>query len=228
MTDTPSDPTLSSDLGFESDGLLTTHTVKQALEAALLCSGKTLAVETLVGMFEGAVGFDTVRTLLQELTQDYADRGFELITVAEGWKMQIRPAMQEKLAPLLNPDQSNKMSQATLQVLAVIAFKQPVTRQDIEDIRGASVSAKAVRELEALGWIEVIGHTGAPGHPALFATTTKFLDDLGMETLDDLGPMLETAHEVGPMPPTIVEIEEEFEDWEHPPQGELFQEDNDN
>ncbi len=141
-------------------------------------------------LFDGMLGVDTLKLLLLEIQQDWAQRGVELVSVATGWRFQSRPEMREYL-DRLHPEKPPRYTRATLETLAIIAYRQPVTRGDIEDIRGVTVNSLLLKQLEDRGWIEVIGHREAIGRPALFATTRHFLDDLGLESLDQL-PLLET------------------------------------
>jgi segregation and condensation protein B len=136
-------------------------------------------------LFDEQVGHDTLRTLLDELVRDWEPRGVELVTVATGWRFQSRPEMREFL-DRLHPEKPARYSRATMETLAIVAYRQPVTRGDIEDIRGVTVSGPIVRQLEERGWIEAIGYREAPGRPALYATTRQFLDDLGLSSLDQL------------------------------------------
>lgn len=162
---------------------------KRVLEAALICSPQPLPVRELRVLFNDELGADTLKTLLQELQDDWAQRGVELVQVASGWRFQSRPQMREYL-DRLHPEKPPRYTRATLETLAIIAYRQPVTRGDIEDIRGVTVNSLIIKQLEDRGWVEVIGHREAPGRPALFATTRQFLDDLGLASLDQL-PLLE-------------------------------------
>ena len=139
-------------------------------------------------LFADMVGSDTLRALLDELRGDWAGRGVELVTLSSGWRFQSRPEMREYL-DRLNPEKPPKYSRATMETLAIIAYRQPVTRGDIEDIRGVTVNSQIVKQLEDRGWVEVIGHREAPGRPGLYATTRQFLDDLGLASLDQLPPL---------------------------------------
>src|SRR5690554_2997892 len=160
--------------------------ILRILETALLCAGQPLSVTELARLFSGQdVQADDVRRHLAVLQLDWDSRGLELVQVADGWRFQSRPQMQVYLARL-NPERAPRYSRAVLETLAIIAWRQPVTRGDIEDIRGVSVSTQIVRTLEERGWIESVGHCDAPGRPALLGTTAKFLDDLGLAALDDL------------------------------------------
>ncbi len=158
-----------------------------------MCSHEPLSVRTLKSLFDGAVGIDTVRTLLDELVRDCDGRGVELVCVASGWRYQSRPELRVYL-DRLHPEKPPKYSRATLETLAIVAHRQPVTRGDIEDIRGVTVSTQIVKQLEERGWIDVIGHRDAPGRPALYATTRRFLDDLGLKSLNELPPLEQLIH----------------------------------
>jgi segregation and condensation protein B len=146
-------------------------------------------------LFNDELGADTIKQLLQELQQEWAQRGVELLCVATGWRFQSRPEMREYL-DRLHPEKPPKYSRATLETLAIIAYRQPVTRGDMEDIRGVTINSLLLKQLEDRGWIEVIGHREAPGRPALYATTKQFLDDLGLASLDQL-PLMETPAQQG-------------------------------
>jgi segregation and condensation protein B len=170
---------------------MNTSQVKRVLEAALLCAERPVTLRDLRQLFEDQVGADTLRSLLDELARDWQDRGVELTALASGWRFQSRPEMREFL-DRLSPEKPPKYSRATLETLAIVAYRQPVTRGDIEDIRGVTVSSHIVKQLEERGWIEAIGYREAPGRPALFATTRQFLDDFGLKSLDRL-PALDNA-----------------------------------
>lgn len=162
---------------------------KQVLETALICAQQPLPLRDLRTLFADEVGADTVRELLQQLQQEWSPRGVELVCVASGWRFQSRPEMRMYL-DRLNPEKPPRYTRATLETLAIIAYRQPVTRGDMEDIRGVTISSLLLKQLEDRGWVEVIGHRDAPGRPALYATTKQFLDDLGLASLDEL-PLLE-------------------------------------
>lgn len=164
---------------------------KRVLEAALICSSQPMALRELSALFAGEVGHDTLRTLLAELASECDARAIELVSLATGWRYQSRAEMAHYLARL-DPERVPKYSRAVLETLAIIAYRQPVTRGDIEDIRGVAVASTIVKQLEDRGWIESIGYREAPGRPALFATTRQFLDDLGLSSLEQL-PTLEGA-----------------------------------
>lgn len=169
---------------------MNTADAKRVLETALICSQQPLQVRDMRALFDDGLGLDTLKVLLQELQQDWAQRGVELVSVATGWRFQSRPEMRGFL-DRLHPEKPPRYTRATLETLAIIAYRQPVTRGDIEDIRGVTVNSLLLKQLEDRGWIEVIGHREAIGRPALFATTKHFLDDLGLESLDQL-PLLDT------------------------------------
>ncbi|NDY90712.1 SMC-Scp complex subunit ScpB [Ideonella livida] len=158
---------------------------KKILEAALLCAGEPLSVRSLRQLFEDELGADSIRRLLEELARDWQGRGVELITVASGWRFQSRAELRPYL-DRLHPEKPPRYSRAVLETLAIIAYRQPVTRGDIEDIRGVAVSTQIMKQLEERSWIEAIGYRDAPGRPALYATTRQFLDDLGLASLDGL------------------------------------------
>ena len=167
---------------------MNTQEAKIVLETALICAQEPLRVGDLRRLFADDVGADTIRVLLEELRQDWQPRGVELVALASGWRFQSRPEMREFL-DRLNPEKPPKYSRAVMETLAIIAYRQPVTRGDIEEIRGVTVSTEVVKKLEDRSWIEVIGHRDVPGRPALYATTKAFLDDLGLRSLDELPPL---------------------------------------
>lgn len=168
---------------------MNTSDAKRVLETALICSAQPLALREMRVLFNDELGADTLRSLLQELQDDWAQRGVELVSVASGWRFQSRPDMREFL-DRLHPEKPPKYTRAALETLAIIAYRQPVTRGDMEDIRGVTINSLILKQLEDRGWVEVIGHREAAGRPALFATTHQFLDDLGLSSLDQL-PALE-------------------------------------
>ncbi|MBY0453473.1 MAG: SMC-Scp complex subunit ScpB [Burkholderiaceae bacterium] len=163
---------------------------KRVLETALICALQPVAVRDLRLLFDDALDAEAVKRLLLELQQDWAQRGVELVQVATGWRFQSRPEMRPFL-DRLHPEKPPRYSRATLETLAIIAYRQPVTRGDIEDIRGVVVNSLIIKQLEDRGWIEVIGHRESIGRPALFATTRQFLDDLGLQSLNQL-PLLDS------------------------------------
>lgn len=164
---------------------MNTQDAKRVLETALICAQQPLPLRDMRLLFDDELGPDTLRSLLDELMRDWEDRGVELVAVASGWRFQSRPELRDYL-DRLNPEKPPKYSRATLETLAIIAYRQPVTRGDIEDIRGVTVSSGILKQLEDRGWIDVIGHRETPGRPSLFATTRAFLDDLGLASLEQL------------------------------------------
>lgn len=164
---------------------MTETEVLRVLETALLCAHEPLTVPELRRLFDDAIEGDDIRRHLATLQMDWQERGLELVQLAGGWRFQSRPDMQRYLGRL-NPEKPPRYSRAVLETLAIIAWRQPVTRGDIEDVRGVTVSTQIIRTLEERGWIEVLGHRDAPGRPALFGTTRRFLDDLGLRALDEL------------------------------------------
>ena len=164
---------------------MNTAEAKRVLEAALICSQQPLPVRDMRVLFDDALGADTVKALLLDLQGEWSQRSVELVQVASGWRFQSRPEMREYL-DRLHPEKPPRYSRATLETLAIIAYRQPATRGDMEEIRGVTISAMIIKQLEDRGWIEVIGHRETVGRPALFATTRQFLDDLGLTSLDQL------------------------------------------
>jgi segregation and condensation protein B len=163
---------------------------KRVLETALICAQQPLQLRELRALFDESLGSDTLKQMLLELELDWSGRGVELVCVASGWRFQSRPDMRVYL-DRLHPEKPPRYSRATLETLAIIAYRQPVTRGDIEDIRGVTVNSLIVKQLEDRGWVEVIGHRESIGRPALFATTRHFLDDLGLKSLEQL-PLLDS------------------------------------
>ena len=161
---------------------------KNILETALLCATQPLPMRELRVLFDDALSPDSLRMLLDQLQQEWAQRGLELVCVASGWRFQSRPALRPFL-DRLHPEKPPRYTRAVMETLAIIAYRQPVTRGDIEDIRGVTVATPIVKQLEDRGWIEVIGHRETVGRPSLFATTRQFLDDLGLASLDALPPL---------------------------------------
>jgi segregation and condensation protein B len=162
---------------------------KRILEAALLSSAEPLPVVDLKKMFGEEIGAEAIRELLEELRSEWSDRAVELINVASGWRFQLRTEYQP-FVDRLNPQKPPRYSRAVLETLAIIAYRQPVTRGDIEEIRGVTVSSGILKALEARGWIDEVGHREVPGRPVLYSTTRAFLDDLNLRSLDQL-PALE-------------------------------------
>lgn len=162
--------------------------VKRILETALLSSQEPLSLSELKKLFEAELGNETLRKVLEELRQDWEGRGVELVNVASGWRFRSRPEYQHYL-DRISPRKAPRYSRAVMETLAIIVYKQPVTRGDIEEIRGVTVSTPIIKTLEERGWIEVVGQREVPGHPALYATTKIFLDDLNLRSLSELPPL---------------------------------------
>jgi segregation and condensation protein B len=165
---------------------------KRILEAALLASQEPVNPTELKRLFDGEVGVEAIRKLLAELADEWKGRAVELVSLSSGWRFQTRPEFQPYLERL-NPERAPRYSRAVMETLAIIAYRQPVTRGDIEDVRGVGVSSQIIQALESRGWIDVVGHRETPGRPALYATTTRFLDDLGLRSLEELPPLEEIA-----------------------------------
>ena len=168
---------------------------KRILEAALLASTEPVSLAGLKRLFDDQLGVDTLQNLLTELRADWEGRAVELVSLASGWRFQTRPEFQP-FAQKLQPDKPPRYSRAVMETLAIIAYRQPVTRGDIEDVRGVVVSTQIIQALENRGWIDVVGHRETPGRPALYATTRTFLDDLGLRSLQELPPLEEIAKTV--------------------------------
>lgn len=167
---------------------MNTTDAKRVLETALICAAQPLTVRELSVLFDGELAADTIKSLLADLQLEWTGRGVELVSVATGWRFQSRPEMRHYL-DRLHPEKPPRYSRATLETLAIIAYRQPVTRGDMEDIRGVTINSMILKQLEDRGWVEVIGHRETVGRPALFATTRQFLDDLGLSSLDQLPPL---------------------------------------
>jgi segregation and condensation protein B len=174
---------------------MNTQDAKRVLETALICAQGPLPLRDMRALFDDQVGIDTLRSLLDELVRDWSDRGVELVSLATGWRFQSRPEMRDYL-DRLNPEKPPRYSRAVMETLAIVAYRQPVTRGDIEDIRGVSVGSQIIKQLEDRGWIEAIGYREAPGRPALYATTRQFIDDLGLSSLDQLPLLSDVASPV--------------------------------
>ncbi|MGH8632909.1 MAG: SMC-Scp complex subunit ScpB [Burkholderiales bacterium] len=183
--------------------------VKTVVEAALLVSQEPLPLSELKKLFDEELAGDTLRRVLEELRRDWQGRGVELTHVASGWRFRARPEYQ-KFIERINPQKPPRYSRAVLETLAIIAYRQPCTRGDIEEIRGVVVTPGIIKALEARGWIDVVGHKEVPGRPELFATTRAFLDDLNLSSLeelpplDDIGSLVETVH-AAVAPPAVAE-----------------------
>ncbi|MDB5966919.1 MAG: condensin subunit ScpB [Polaromonas sp.] len=171
---------------------MNTMDAKRVLETALICAQQPMPLRDMGVLFNGELTPDTIRLALEDLQNDWAGRGAELVHVASGWRFQSRPQMREYL-DRLHPEKPPRYTRATLETLAIIAYRQPVTRGDMEDIRGVTINSLILKQLEDRGWVEVIGHRETVGRPALYATTRQFLDDLGVESLDQLPAMDNSA-----------------------------------
>ncbi|RJG11483.1 SMC-Scp complex subunit ScpB [Massilia cavernae] len=181
---------------------MNTDEAKLVLETALLCAREPMSIHSMKKLFVDVddngrpmgtgVGADTIKLLLEELRHDWRDRGIEVVGLSSGWRFQSRPEMKQYLERL-NPEKPQKYSRATLETLAIIAYRQPVTRGDIEEIRGVAVNSQTIKMLEDRGWVDVIGHREVIGRPALLGTTKQFLDDLGLNSLSQLPPLQEIS-----------------------------------
>ena len=167
---------------------MNTTDARRVLETALICAQQPMSLRDMGVLFDDELSPDTIKSLLAELQQEWTGRGVELVRVASGWRFQSRPEMRHYL-DRLHPEKPPRYSRATMETLAIIAYRQPVTRGDMEEVRGVTIASTIIKQLEDRGWIEVIGHRETVGRPALFATTRQFLDDLGLESLDQLPPL---------------------------------------
>ena len=184
---------------MEQESELDLEYVKRVLETVLLASSEPVAMSELRRIFDVQIAPDMLRKALEELRTDWDGRGVALVNVASGWRFCARPEYQ-KFVDRLNPQKPPRYSRAVMETLAIIAYRQPVTRGDIEDIRGVTVSSNIIRTLELRGWIDVVGHREVPGRPALYATTKSFLDDLNLRSLDELPPLEELGSLVDQVP----------------------------
>lgn len=195
---------------------------RRVLETALICAQQPLSVRDMGVLFDGELAPDTLKALLADLQLEWTGRGVELVQVASGWRFQSRPEMRPFL-DRLNPEKPPRYTRATLETLAIIAYRQPVTRGDMEDIRGVTINSQILKQLEDRGWVEVIGHRETVGRPALYATTRQFLDDMGLASLDQLPLLSSVDHQAsalaglvedeGPVQPTL-SLEEALEPLE--------------
>jgi len=174
---------------------MNTADAKRVLETALICSAQPLTMREMVLLFSDEISADAIKNLLSSIQQDWQQKGVELLQVATGWRFQSRPEMRTYL-DRLHPEKPPKYSRAVMETLAIIAYRQPCTRGDMEDIRGVAINSMVIKQLEDRGWVEVIGHRETVGRPGLFATTKQFLDDLGISSLDQL-PSLNNENELG-------------------------------
>ncbi len=196
---------------------MNTAEAKKVLETVLLCAHEALTINDMKKLFaasaeeeESSLDADAINLLLDELTEDWSERGIELVRLSTGWRFQSRPEMKFFL-DRLNPEKPPKYTRATLETLAIIAYRQPVTRGDIEDIRGVAVNSQTIKMLEDRGWIDAIGHRDVPGRPALFATTKQFLDDLGLSSLEELPALQPVGGEGGDASEAMQAMEQNIE-----------------
>jgi len=180
---------------------------KRILEAALLAAPEPLPLSELKRLFDNDIAADTLKNLLEELRADWSGRAVELVCLASGWRFQTRLEFQPYLERL-SPEKPPRYSRAVMETLAIIAYRQPVTRGDIENIRGVVVSTQIIQSLENRGWIDVVGHRETPGRPALYATTRRFLDDLGLRSLEELPPLEEIATTLQLEPAPVQQVSE--------------------
>ena len=165
---------------------------KKILEVALLTSPEPLSLAELKKLSDAPVENHTIEKLLEQLAQEYTGSGVELNRVANGWRFRACPEMQPYLNRL-NPQKPPRYSRAVMETLAIIVYRQPVTRGDIEEIRGVAVSSQILKTLETRGWIDIVGTRDTPGKPELFATTKQLLDDLNLRSLQELPPLEEMS-----------------------------------
>ena len=191
---------------------MNTAEAKRVLETALLCAREPMTIQGMKKLFidvDGGrhaapgVGSDTIKRMLEELRHDWQDRGIEIVSLASGWRFQSRPELRDHL-DRLHPEKPPRYTRAVLETLAIIAYRQPVTRGDMEDIRGVTINSLILKQLEDRNWVEVIGHRETVGRPALFATTRQFLDDLGLASLDQL-PLIESPAQQGALIDALAE-----------------------
>jgi segregation and condensation protein B len=180
---------------------------KRLLEAALLSAAEPISLNDLKRLFDNEIGLDTLKHLLEELRAEWSGRAVELVNLASGWRFQTRVEFQPYLERL-SPEKPPRYSRAVMETLAIIAYRQPVTRGDIEDIRGVTVSSQIIQTLENRGWIDTVGHRETPGRPALYATTRRFLDDLGLRSLQELPPLEEVAKTLQLEPAPVQQVSE--------------------
>jgi segregation and condensation protein B len=180
---------------------------KRILEAALLSAPEPLPLSELKRLFDDPIAPETLKNLLEELRAEWSGRAVELVSLASGWRFQTRVEFQPYLERL-SPEKPPRYSRAVMETLAIIAYRQPVTRGDIEDIRGVTVSSQIIQTLENRGWIDTVGHRETPGRPALYATTRRFLDDLGLRSLQELPPLEEVAKTLQLEPAPVQQVSE--------------------
>lgn len=167
---------------------MNTADARRILETALLCASEPMSLRDMSVLFDGVLRPDTLRQILADLQLSWSGKGLELVRLASGWRFQSRPELRPFL-DRLHPEKPPRYSRAVMETLAIIAYRQPVTRGDMEDIRGVTIHSGILKQLEDRGWVEVIGHRETIGRPALYATTRQFLDDLGLDSIDQLPPL---------------------------------------
>ena len=204
---------------------MNTMDAKRVLETALICAQQPLTLREMGVLFTGAMTADSIKLALEDLQNDWLGRGVELVHVATGWRFQSRPQMREYL-DRLHPEKPPRYTRATLETLAIIAYRQPVTRGNMEDVRGVTINSLILKQLEDRGWVEIIGHRETVGRPALYATTKQFLDDLGVESLDQLPAMDDRAGQAALLEQIEFGIVESVPDVAAKPSG-LASSDND-
>ena len=209
-----------------AENALDLDNLKYVLETALLVTQEPMSLHDLKKLFDQKLDNDTLRKVLEDLRGDWDGHGIELVSVATGWRFRARPEAQ-KFLDRLSPEKPPKYSRAVLETLAIIAYKQPVTRGDIEDIRGVTVSPGILKALEARGWIDVIGHREVPGRPEIFATTKFFLDDLNLRSLEELPPLSELGSLVEQSPNAEINLDAAFAPLESVSMGEGLMDDGD-
>jgi segregation and condensation protein B len=178
---------------------------KRILEAALLASSEPVPLNELKRLFDNEIALDTLKNLLEELRADWSGRAVQLVNLASGWRFQTSLEFQPYLERLA-PEKPPRYSRAVMETLAIIAYRQPVTRGDIEEVRGVMVSTQIIQTLENRGWIDTVGHRETPGRPALYATTRRFLDDLGLRSLEELPPLEEIATTLQLEPASVQQV----------------------
>ena len=192
---------------------MNTADARRVLETALICAQQPVTLPEMLALFGGEIGADVIKGLLLEIRLAWTQRGLELVQISSGWRFQSRPEMRVYL-DRLHPEKPPRYTRAALETLAIIAYRQPVTRGDIEDIRGVTVNSLLLKQLEDRGWVEAIGHRDTPGRPALYATTRTFLDDLGLESLQQLPPLggqAESADVLRSLGPAMFDQQAEFD-----------------
>ncbi len=193
---------------------MNTTDAKRIVETALICAQQPLPLRDMGLLFDDALGGDSLRAILEELKLDWSLRGVELVHVATGWRFQSRPRMRPYL-DRLQPEKPPRYSRAVLETLAIVAYRQPVTRGDMEDIRGVTINSMILKQLEDRGWVEVIGHRETVGRPSLYATTKQFLDDLGIDSLDQLPAMDSPSQQLSALEQMSENEQIEFDHIEH-------------